>query len=119
MSRCLIEKAKVNAIIIPEGVKIIGAVTADYKGKSLETVVFPSTLTETSGLYGEKLSNIDLSQCVNLTKISGIGGSFTSIDLSGCVNLTGIGGIGGENLQSVKLPDLEGLLFGAAANCTT
>ena len=101
----LIRQTKVSALIIPEGVKIIGVVTGGYMGKSLETVVFPSTLTEITYLEDEKLTNVDLSHCVNLTKINIIGGGFTSLDLSACIKLTEINKIGGGNLQSVKLPD--------------
>ena len=82
-------KAKISAIIIPEGVKVIGWLSRGA-AENLEAVVFPSTLTE--------ITNNSFSWCKKLT----------SINLSHCVNLTEIGVSGFDscyNLQSVKLPD--------------
>ena len=84
------ENAKISAIIIPKGVKVLGRLSDDKNAlrDNLEAIVLPSTLTEINGGpdgWG-KLTSLDLSHCVNLTEISDIG-EMTS------------------NLQSVKLPD--------------
>jgi hypothetical protein len=90
-SHFVAKAAAISALIIPEGVQIIGELGQDDKlNKTVETIVLPSTLTtigDGAFKYFKKITGFDLSHCAGLTEI----GEWAFF---GC-----------SNLESVKLPD--------------